>query len=205
MDQIVFMDFEASALRDGFPVEVGWAWIEGNNIRVESLLISPAEEWLTPGFTWDPVAEGIHGLPLARLQAEGEPPVYICRTLNDQLRDKIIVFDTGSDGVDRYWLDLLFTEGGAARNFKLAGAAGDFLTAAAHRYGVNEANLAAIQEAAPRPCHRAAEDAVHYAWRMLAIQTIGQKGLGLAKPPFLVPQIWHLTKHIEILGETHFD
>lgn len=27
--QAVFMGFEASAARDGFPVEVGWAWVEG--------------------------------------------------------------------------------------------------------------------------------------------------------------------------------
>lgn len=175
LSEIVFMDFEASALRDGYPVEVGWAWVEGSNVRAESLLISPSDEWLTPGFTWDPTAEGIHGLPLARLQSEGRPVHQVCYALNEQLQGKVAVFDTGPDGVDRHWLDLLFVEGAQTRTFRLAGPAGELLQALATENGLAEATQVKIKAAAPPTNHRAAQDAAHYAWRAAAIQLMASQ------------------------------
>jgi len=175
LSDIVFMDFEASALRDSYPIEVGWAWVEGNNVQAESLLISPADEWLTPGFVWDPAAEGIHGLPLARLLSEGCPVRQVCNTLNDKLQGKVAVFDTGPDGVDRHWLDLLFAEGELVRAFRLGGSAGELLQALATENGVPEAAQAKIKMAAPPINHRAAQDAAHYAWRASAIQLMAHQ------------------------------
>jgi hypothetical protein len=170
LTEIVFMDFEASALRDGYPVEVGWAWVEGSDVQAESLLISPADEWLTPGFVWDPIAEGLHGLPLARLRAEGVDPSEVCAVLNERLQDKIVIFDTGPDGVDRHWLDLLYFEGGQHRHFRLGGLASEVLLALAAEHGLADADLMQIKKMAPVAIHHAAADAVHYAWCAAAIQ-----------------------------------
>lgn len=176
MDQVVFMDFEASSFRDGYPVEVGWAWVEGSDVQAESLLISPADEWLTPAFTWDPIAESIHGLPLSRLQSEGKTPAYVCQELNTQMEGKVVVFDTGPDGVDRHWLDLLFSEAGDKRLFKLGGAASDMLKAMAARHGLGEAQLTAIQSSALPMIHHAAQDAAYYACCAVGIQLIAAAG-----------------------------
>jgi hypothetical protein len=198
---VVFMDFEASSLRDGYPVEVGWACIGDGDVLTSSLLIAPADEWLTPAYSWDPMAEALHGLQLDRLQAEGKSPKQVGRILNDQLHDRIVAFDTGPAGVDRYWLALLFAEAGLTPAFKVSGTASDILATAAREYNVDKANLATIQEAAPRPTHRAASDAAHYAWRLLTVLKIGQAGLGQASPPLLVPQVWRLARHIVTSGD----
>lgn len=167
---IVFMDFEASAGRDGFPVEVGWAWIENSSVFTEAMLIAPADEWLTPAYTWDPIAESIHGLSLSGLISNGLSTGHVCRTLNRQLQDRVVVFDTGPDGVDRHWMDILFSESAEARSFKLGGPAGEVLKAVANELRVSEARQTLIRAAAPPMTHRAAADAVHYAWRAAAIQ-----------------------------------
>lgn len=169
---IVFVDFEASALRDSYPIEVGWACADGSHIDAGALLILPADEWVTPAYTWDPLAEAVHGLSQARLMSEGMAPSGVCHALNQQFPDKIVVFDTGPDGVDRHWLDMLFSEGGQARAFKLGGPAGDLLQALAAENAVTEAVQAKIRAMAPPINHRAAQDAVHYAWRAAAIDLI---------------------------------
>lgn len=172
LSDLVFMDFEASALRDGYPVEVGWAWVENTDVQAESVLISPADEWLTPGFVWDPVAENIHGLSLARLKTEGRLAVEVCGLLNEQLKDKLIVFDTGPNGFDRHWLDILYFEGGQHPHFKLASSASEVLLALAAGNGLEAADLVQIKKQAPELSHQAAQDAAHYAWCAAAVQLI---------------------------------
>lgn len=169
LSEIVFMDFEASALRGGYPVEVGWAWVEGGSVQAESLLISPADKWLGPGFTWDPTAEGIHGLALSRLLEKGVPLTQVCELLNSELQDKIVFFDTGPDGADRHWLDVLFSEAKVKRLFRLGGLAGEVLKAMASQSGLDDEYAAVIAAAAPPINHQAAQDAAHYAWRAAAI------------------------------------
>lgn len=169
LTDLVFMDFEASALRDGYPVEVGWAWVEGSDVQAESLLIAPADEWLTPEFTWDPIAEGIHGLPLTRLRAEGASPLEVCGVLNEWLADKIVVFDTGPDGIDGHWLDLMYFQSGLHRRFKLGGSTNEVLLALAAGCGLTNADLVQIIKRAPEATHRAAQDAAQYAWCAAAI------------------------------------
>jgi len=174
LSQAVFMDFEASALRHGYPVEVGWASVEGTGIQAQSLLIKPSDEWLTPEFTWDPVAESLHGLSLAHIHGAGRAPASVCHELNRQLHDKIILFDTGPDGADRRWMDLLFAEGGQVRAFKLGGPAGEVLQALAAEYGIDDALQSRIKAAAPPINHRAAQDAAHYAWRAVVMHRIAK-------------------------------
>lgn len=170
LSNLVFMDFEASAGRDGYPVEVGWSWVEGNIVYFDSLLIVPADEWLTPAFSWDPVAQSIHGLSMHTLQAKGQAVSLVCQTLNHNFQNRIVTFDTGPDGVDRYWMDLLFAEGMAKRAFKLAGPAGELLRAMGDYHRLPVEIQIRIKASAPTMTHRAADDAAHYAWRAAAIE-----------------------------------
>lgn len=174
VSNLVFMDFEASAGRDGFPVEVGWSWMEANAVYFNSMLISPADEWLTPAFTWDPFAESIHGLTLDRLQSDGLAASEVCQTLNQRLRDRVVVFDTGADGIDRYWMDILFSEAMEVRTFKLGGPIGEFLKAWGQSLHLSEGELESIRALAPPITHRAADDAVHYAWRAAAMRLVSK-------------------------------
>ncbi len=164
------MDFEASALRDGFPIEVGLALVRDAEVIANSMLIMPSDEWLTPAFRWDSAAQEIHGIPLQRLMLDGHHPSKVCRELNRILSGKVAVFDTGAAGVDRYWLDVLFSESEEARTFALGDPAGDVLRSMALAAGVSDTGLSAIFSAAPPLSHRAAPDASRYAWCAIAIQ-----------------------------------
>lgn len=55
---ITFIDFEASALEGGYPIEVGYARSDG---VVGAMLIKPREEWRD--LNWSPASERIHRLP----------------------------------------------------------------------------------------------------------------------------------------------
>lgn len=133
------------------------------------MLIAPADEWQTPAFSWDPTAQNIHGLSLQTLQINGLPASQVCQTLNRHLQDRVVIFDTGPDGVDRHWMDILFSEASDTRLFRLGGPAGDLLKAIADDHRVPPAVQASIKAIAPPITHRAADDAAHYAWRAAAI------------------------------------
>lgn len=110
MRRLVFVDFEASALRDGYPIEVGWAWAENAHVEARSMLIARADESQSPGYQWDPMAEAIHGLTLEQVDRQGQLVDRICRALNDSLSDAELCFDTGPVGMDRRWLMQLYAE-----------------------------------------------------------------------------------------------
>jgi hypothetical protein len=63
----VFYDFEASAMFDGFPIEVGWAYVLRDTVSIasEGHLIEPVPEW--DHLQWDEEAELLHGISLATL------------------------------------------------------------------------------------------------------------------------------------------
>lgn len=89
MRRLVFVDFEASALRDGYPIEVGWAWAENAHVEARSMLIARADEWQSPGYQWDPMAEAIHGLTLEQVDRQGQPVIEFRPTFEqDQLSNK---------------------------------------------------------------------------------------------------------------------
>lgn len=183
ISNIAFMDFEASATRDGFPVEVGWAWVEGNTVHSAAMLIAPADEWLTPAFSWDPIAQAIHGLSVQNLQEGGLPVGQVCRTLNHQLLERVIVFDTGPDGADRHWMDILFSETGETRLFKLGGPAGEILKAIADGHGISGEVQSEIKSLAPPMTHQAAMDAAHYAWRAAAFALLSVQSVEVSALP----------------------
>ncbi|TRT81632.1 MAG: transcriptional regulator, partial [Microcystis aeruginosa Ma_OC_H_19870700_S124] len=55
---IAFIDFEASALENGYPIEVGYARSDG---IVGAFLIKPRSEWLY--LNWSSASQSIHRLP----------------------------------------------------------------------------------------------------------------------------------------------
>lgn len=60
---IAFVDFEASALENSFPIEVGWARLDG---VVGAALIRPHEDWSS--LVWSTESERIHRLPRSILE-----------------------------------------------------------------------------------------------------------------------------------------
>jgi hypothetical protein len=102
--QPVFYDFEASGIA-GFPIEIGWAWPDGNNVKSDSLLISPADGWDTIG-NWETQAEKIHGISLALLKREGLPAASVVSRLNKCLGGRTLYSDSH---LDTKWMAQLFT------------------------------------------------------------------------------------------------
>ncbi len=68
---LLFLDFEASSLtRYSWPVEIGYAWIAGGQVRSRATLIAPRPDWSMAD--WSEVSARVHGIPLAAIRA-GEP------------------------------------------------------------------------------------------------------------------------------------
>lgn len=55
---LVFADIEASGLQYlSYPIEVGWAWVEGSHVEARSILIKPTNEWMRWQTGWSEDAE----------------------------------------------------------------------------------------------------------------------------------------------------
>jgi hypothetical protein len=99
----VFYDFEASGLR-GFPIEIGWAWLDGSAVKSDSLLIAPAAHWDLTG-RWETQAERIHGISIKQLNDEGFPPLSVAQRLNHCLAGRALYSDSR---LDTGWMAQLF-------------------------------------------------------------------------------------------------
>lgn len=99
----VFYDFEASGLT-GFPIEIGWAWLDGSAVKSDSLLIAPAAHWDLTG-RWETKAEAIHGISIKQLKAEGQPPLTVVQRLNHCLAGRTLYSDSP---LDTGWMAQLF-------------------------------------------------------------------------------------------------
>lgn len=104
----VFLDFEASSLSDrSHPIEVAWVFQDG---RSESHLIAPALAWND----WDDIAETVHGISRAMLQAEGKP--------HEEVANRMVEALTGHDlfasapSWDGKWLSVLLRGAGLPRH-----------------------------------------------------------------------------------------
>jgi len=57
----IFVDFEASSLgAKSWPIEIGIAWLEGDEARSEAALIRPHECW--PAAGWSHESQAVHGI-----------------------------------------------------------------------------------------------------------------------------------------------
>jgi hypothetical protein len=171
---LVFLDFEASSLSDdSYPIEVGWVFEDG---RAEGHLIRPAPAWTD----WDPTAEAVHGIPRARLLAEGVPHEIVARRLVDVLTPHQILATAPS--WDGKWLSLLLRASGFPRHALRLENSEVALRAAARgsdQSVSDEAALAIMQAArdeehAP-PRHRAIADAEQERQLWLRVKALARR------------------------------
>jgi hypothetical protein len=106
----IFIDVEASAPVNGFPIEVGWAFVRApGRVRTEAVLINPAgRNWLSTK-VWAPRAAQLHGVSLADLAAHGTSTESVAALLNHEFRSGEVYSD--SPEYDRAWIEMLYDEG----------------------------------------------------------------------------------------------
>jgi hypothetical protein len=112
--QPIFYDFEASGFT-GFPIEIGWAWLDGASVKSDSLLIRPMTNWDIDA-NWDAQAQSIHGISVTQLKEEGFPTAEVAQRLNYALRGRTLYSDSA---FDIKWMGQLFTAAGVSSRFKL--------------------------------------------------------------------------------------
>ena len=146
-----FLDLEASSLEpDGWPVEVGLAWLSAGKVEVCHSLIRPDEMWSPRA--WSPASAAVHGIPLAELR-QAPPAPEVARWAASLIGDATVVSDAPE--FDARWLARLYeTEGGLilplVRDFEVLVAARCDMAATRRVY--------AALDAIPAP-HRAGPDA----------------------------------------------
>ena len=148
----IIMDFEASALHKGYPIEVGVAisW-PGGMVGSASRLIRH-DPWLDRGL-WDADAERVHKIPKQDLYEKGCGVHEVCDWLNGSLRSETVLVDHYKD---KGWLYQLFDAARSVPLFEVREVAQEIEAAA----NVNEKDLRAIMRDVP---HRAESDAKHLA------------------------------------------
>lgn len=115
------IDFEASALWGGYPIEVGIAKFQRfQGLHVPRIIESTGyvirhDEWLRTGH-WDPKAQAVHGLTKDNIFASGDPVRKIAYRLNEELADSDVYADSDFDGG---WNDKLFSAAGIAPSYKI--------------------------------------------------------------------------------------
>ena len=109
LERLLCIDFEASALENGYPIEVGVAEVATGAVR--SWLIRPSETWLA-GRIWSPASEKVHGISRSLLEAEGKPPEAVWAALAPALAGKLLVSD--NPPFDGRWLRMLSPEAAAS-------------------------------------------------------------------------------------------
>ena len=99
----IFLDFEASSLgARSWPIEIGIAWLEGDEVRTRAALIRPHESW--PAGGWSRESEALHGISRGALR-QAEPAELIARRFVEQLKGRQVVSDAPE--FDRFWLGRL--------------------------------------------------------------------------------------------------
>lgn len=108
MDDVVFMDFEASGLdkQKSYPIEVAWSNTDGS---IESYLIRPEPSWTY----WDNLVEvEIHGISREQLFDEGLSAEWVVGRMRGKLKDQAVYVDGGE--MDMFWCQRLFQYKGYA-------------------------------------------------------------------------------------------
>ena len=166
----VYYDCEASSLTGGCPVEIGWAWWDGEKIISESHLILPDPVWQIES-SWDEQAEALHGISLERLRQEGEPAFNIARRMNDVLSGRELFADSP---FDIEWTRQLFDVADLEPSFHLRRMLAPVLIEQLRvSRGVSQADAVTIVEKVRKKyphTHRAGADARQWAELWLAIK-----------------------------------
>jgi len=113
----IFLDFEASALHDSYPIEVGWAVLSFDraldeiDLALEAHLIRPDPTWLAGDFVWSVVAEGLHGISREDLAKQGKSAKWVVKRLTKAIGGNIVYSD--SPTYEQEWLNVLATAAGS--------------------------------------------------------------------------------------------
>lgn len=158
---ITFIDFEASSLRNGFPIELGWATVCDGQVISGSHLILPTPYWTH----WNPESEKVHGIPYDTLLKEGLPADEVIDYFEHAIEksDKVISDAPAFDGL---WLDQLYQ---ADQKHRIAPQLGSLGLAFAEEWVCENTVHDLIKHR--KPAHRAEADAVE--WAHIYIQAGG--------------------------------
>lgn len=153
-----FIDVEASALENGYPIEVGWAIYDptSGDIATEShLILYPP--WLE-ALNWEPSAQGVHGITQDELRSTGKPVEFVAERMNEAIPGTAF-----SDCVefDQAWIDHVFSAAGSERKFRILDVSVPFARPPVTALGYAHAEQH-VHRLAPRT-HRAGDDALHWA------------------------------------------
>jgi hypothetical protein len=110
----VFYDCEASELDEGYIIEIGWAFSDGENFVSAGSLIRPLAAW-NINDAWSSEAESLHGISLARLREEGRPAEDVARMMNEALAGRELFSD--DPAYDVRWIGQLFDAAGVSPGF----------------------------------------------------------------------------------------
>lgn len=156
-DLPLILDIEASALENGFPIEIGIA--DAGQGTVHAWLIRPYAGWAWD--RWDSASERIHGLSRVDLDRGDDVRTVVQGVLHAAGGRKLATDNPEFDG---FWLSKLFE---AAREDAPAvekGSLVDTASALAHRYRRSSADIDAINRARNSAVdHSAAGDAASWA------------------------------------------
>jgi hypothetical protein len=101
----VFYDCEASELDQGYIIEIGWAFSDGEDFVSAGSLVRPPAAWNIDD-AWTSQAESLHGVSLARLRDQGRPVEDVVRMMNEALAGRVLFSD--DPAYDVRWLGQLF-------------------------------------------------------------------------------------------------
>ena len=123
---LLFIDFEASSLdKASWPIEIGFAWLDGDEIRSAAKLIRPEPNW-SPS-AWSRASAAIHKIPREALD-DADTAADVAHWAIDLIGELTLISD--APAFDQYWLDrLLETAPGLPRPEILG-----FDAAAGHRF-----------------------------------------------------------------------
>jgi hypothetical protein len=162
----VFYDFEASRALDGFPIEIGWAFVDAAKLTIvaEGHLIRPVAAWDIDE-RWSDDAQALHGIDRAMLRAEGIPPYQIALHLNAALSGRRLFSDSE---LDEKWLNDLFEAAGVSPVFDVQRTSCEtLLRSFAASVGISPLGLERLMKRASIQApqtHRAQADATYWAW-----------------------------------------
>jgi hypothetical protein len=109
-----FYDCEASELDEGTIIEIGWAFLDGENFVSAGSLIRPLAAWNIDD-AWSSEAESLHGISLARLREQGRPVEEVARMMNEALAGRELF--SADPAYDVRWLGQLFFAAGVEQGF----------------------------------------------------------------------------------------
>ena len=164
----VFYDCEASELDEGYIIEIGWAFSDGEGFVSAGSLIRPLAAWNIED-AWSSEAESLHGISLARLREEGRPAEEVARMMNEALAGRELFSD--DPAFDVRWVGQLFDAAGVKQNFVVSEIpARRFLELLARKQNFDSAQFQRVWEDSRREhCDRAEADALGNAklWRTI--------------------------------------